>query len=83
MGEKKMTYAKAIAELQDIVNHIEKADIDVDILTDKVKRAIFLIKFCRERLHTTDKEIRKVLSEIEETQEQQNETKENDSFNLG
>lgn len=72
MSEKKMTYSKAIAELQDIVSHIEKADIDVDILTDKVKRAIFLIKFCKEKLRTTDKEIRQVLSEIEEIPEQQN-----------
>ncbi len=80
MSEKKMTYAKAMAELQDIVSHIEKADIDVDILTDKVKRAIFLIKFCREKLYATDKEIKKVLSEIEEIPEQQIKVKDNESF---
>ncbi len=80
MSEKKMTYTKAMAELQDIVSHIEKADIDVDILTDKVKRAIFLIKYCREKLYATDKEIKKVLSEIEELPEQQNKVKDNESF---
>lgn len=60
-----ITYSEAIAELEAIVNQIEKEDVDVDILAEKVKRADYLSKFCRNKLRSTEEEIKTTLKEIE------------------
>lgn len=64
--KKKLTYSQAIEELEQIINDIESENISVDALTEKVKRATHLIKFCKKNLRTTEEEVKKALSEIEE-----------------
>ena len=66
--KKKLNYTKAIAELEQIINEIETESIDVDVLTERVKRAAYLIKFCRGNLRTTEEEVKKALSDIDEKQ---------------
>ena len=70
MGErKKLSYTKAIRELEQIIGEIEAESVDVDVLAEKVKRAACLIKFCKTNLRTTEEEVAKALSEIEQKQE--------------
>ena len=57
-----LKYSKAIEELEEIVEQIEGESVDVDTLAEKVKRASFLIEFCRGKLKETETEVRKVLS---------------------
>ena len=64
--QKKITYSQAIEELEGIIQDIEAESIDVDSLTEKVRRATFLIKFCKNNLRATEEEVKKVLSDIEE-----------------
>ena len=59
-----MTYTEAKKELEQIVTAIETGELDVDALTDKVKRASLLIGFCKEKLTETDKELQKILDDI-------------------
>lgn len=66
---RQLTYSRALKELEEIINEIESEEINVDVLTEKVKRASCLIKFCKGRLRNTEEEVKKVLSEIEETAE--------------
>jgi len=66
---RQLTYSLALKELEEIISQIESEEINVDVLTEKVKRAGFLIKFCKSRLRNTEEEVNKVLSEIEETGE--------------
>ena len=66
---RQLTYSQAWKELEEIINEIESEEINVDVLTEKVKRASYLIKFCKGRLRNTEEEVKKVLSEIEETAE--------------
>jgi len=66
MGNKELTYASAISELEAIVNEIESGEVDVDILAGKVKRASELIKFCNVRLKGTQDEVNRILIDIEE-----------------
>ncbi len=67
MSEKKrLTYTKAIEELQGIINEIERETVDVDVLAEKVKRATYLIKFCKDHLRTTEEEVKGILSEMQE-----------------
>lgn len=63
--EKKMTYSTAKKELEEIVASIESGELDVDALTDKVKKASELIRFCKEKLGKTDKELQKILEELD------------------
>jgi exodeoxyribonuclease VII small subunit len=66
MAKSKLTYSSAITEIEGIVKDIESGEIDVDVLTDKVKRASELIKFCKDRLRNTQKAVEKTLVDIEE-----------------
>ncbi|HXL00206.1 MAG: exodeoxyribonuclease VII small subunit [Dysgonamonadaceae bacterium] len=61
----KLTYTEAKKELEAIVAAIESGELDVDALTEKVKRASELIAFCKEKLKKTDEELQKILDEID------------------
>ena len=65
-NNKKVTYAQAINELEGIIEEIEAERIDIDSLAKKVKRATYLINFCKDSLRTTENDVKKILSEIEE-----------------
>lgn len=55
-------YADAMAELESILAEIEADDVDVDVLSDRVKRAAELIKLCRERIHKTRIEVEDIVA---------------------
>ncbi|MDR1623643.1 MAG: exodeoxyribonuclease VII small subunit [Tannerellaceae bacterium] len=65
MPDNKETYKKAIEKLRKIVANIENGELDVDILSDKVKEATRLIKLCKEKLYKVDEEVKKVLEELD------------------
>lgn len=65
MAKKEKTYGQAMQELQDIMYRIENDELDVDILLEEVKKAAGLIRFCKEKLLTTNEEIQKILDNIE------------------
>jgi exodeoxyribonuclease VII small subunit len=56
-----LTYTSAIAELERIIGDMEDSSVSVDVLSEKVKRASFLLQFCRARLTSTEEEINKIL----------------------
>jgi len=60
------SYKDAIEEIDCIVEEIENETVDVDVLANKVKRATFLIKLCKEKLKTTDTEVKKSLKIFDE-----------------
>lgn len=62
--KEELTYTAAKKELEAIVRAIESGEMDVDLLTDKVKRASELISFCKEKLTKTEKELQKILDDI-------------------
>lgn len=66
---KKLTYNEAIAELEMIVQQIENEEIDVDMLTEKVKRADYLCKYCRSKLKNTEDEVKAIIRDIEQVSE--------------
>jgi len=66
---RQMTYSLALTELEQIINEIESEEINVDVLAEKVRKAAYLIKFCKDRLRNTEEEVKKVLSEIGEPAE--------------
>lgn len=64
-GNEKLSYEAAVKELEGIIHKIEAEDIDVDTLAEKVKRAQFLSTFCRERLRSTEEEVKGILKKME------------------
>ena len=63
MNEKNLNYTEAFEELQEIVNKMENADISVDELSEKIKRASLLIKICKDKLLKTEEEINAIINE--------------------
>ena len=62
--ETKETYNEAIEKLRMIVADIEGGELDVDVLSEKVKEATRLIKLCKEKLFKADEEGKKILDEL-------------------
>jgi exodeoxyribonuclease VII small subunit len=65
MSDKQIKYGEAVKEIEQILNQIEKEELDVDDLTAKVKRASELLSLCRSKLRTTEQEVEKIMKEIE------------------
>ena len=59
-----LTYTKAMQELEDIVAKMQSDSCDIDALGDYTKRAAELIKYCREKLFTTDEEVKKCIDSL-------------------
>lgn len=66
---KEPTYNEAITEIEEILQKIETGELDVDDLTDKVKRVAFLLETCKKKLKTTESEIQKVIDGLEKDEE--------------
>ena len=56
-----MKYEEAIHELDNIVTRIENNELDIDQLTDQLRRAKELIAFCKDVLYRTDEEVKQLL----------------------
>lgn len=56
-----MKYEEAIQELERIVSQIEKNELDIDQLTERLKDAQKLIKLCKDKLYKTDVKIKAML----------------------
>lgn len=65
MAKKEKSYSESVKELESILEQIESGDLDVDALTDKIKRASELLKACKEKLYKTDEEIKKIMDTLE------------------
>ncbi|PTN08516.1 exodeoxyribonuclease VII small subunit [Mangrovibacterium marinum] len=66
MAAKKLNYKDAVEEIDEILEKIENEELDVDELSEKVKRVSTLIKFCKEKLHKTQAEVENILKEMDE-----------------
>ena len=64
--KKNPTYEDAFNELQEIVNEIEEGEVNVDLLAIKVKRAVSLIKICKDKLTSTEEDVDRILEELEQ-----------------
>ncbi len=66
MTKKKIGYVEAVEEMEEILSLIERNELDVDELAEKVQRVSVLLKMCKEKLHKTETEVENILKEIEE-----------------
>lgn len=59
-------YADAVGELDDILAELERADVDVDVLADRVARAAHLIGVCRARISAARLQIDRVVASLDD-----------------
>ncbi|MCX4293842.1 MAG: exodeoxyribonuclease VII small subunit [Prevotella sp.] len=59
--KKAIKYEEAVKELEEIVRQMESDRLDIDVMSDRLKRAQELITICKSKLKKTDEEIRKIL----------------------
>lgn len=60
----KMTYSQAVAELEEIVKKMQSPECSIDNLSQYTARSLELLKVCKAKLTATDKELKKVLAEM-------------------
>jgi len=65
MSKKAIKYNEAVNELNTILEDLESERVDVDELTVRVKKAVELIKLCREKIEETELEVRKIVKEFD------------------
>ena len=63
--EEKERYNESVEKLRTIVAEIERGELDIDELSQKVKEASRLIQLCKEKLFKADEEVKKILEELQ------------------
>ena len=63
MTKEVIKYEQAVRELEEIVGKMENDELDIDQLSEQLKRAKQLVKLCKDKLTKTDEEIKKLLLE--------------------
>lgn len=66
MEKDKLTYSKAVEELEKILKSLENTEeVNMDLITIQVERASHLMKFCKKQLSELDLELEKMLQNLE------------------
>ena len=58
-------YADAMRELDDILEELERDDLDVDVLAARVQRASELIQLCRGRIARAQADVDRIVTDLE------------------
>lgn len=64
-----LTYEAAYEELKEIATDIEAETVSVDVLAEKLKRASFLLEFCKARLKSTEQEVSNIIQQMNKEEE--------------
>ena len=59
-----LTYESAAKELEGILENLKSDTITIDALATKVERASVLLKFCSEKLRTTEAKVNDVIEKL-------------------
>lgn len=64
--KEKLTYEAAYEELKEIAADIEAETVSVDVLAEKLKRASFLLEFCKTKLKSTEQEVNNIIQQMKQ-----------------
>ena len=65
MAEERIGYQQAVTELEAILRELEADDVDVDRLSEQVRRAVELIEVCRQRITETELEVTRIVAGLD------------------
>jgi len=66
MPKKQLTYNEALIEIEAIINKIENQELNIDELSENVKRVAELLNFCKLKLRKTEEEVQKIINDLDE-----------------
>lgn len=64
MAKKEFSFNEAVKEIEKILQNIESGNLDVDKLSEHVKKASDLIKQCQKKLRSTEEEINSIFKDL-------------------
>ena len=64
MAKKEFSFNEAVKEIEKILQNIETGKLDIDKLSDEVKRASELIRQCQKKLRSTEEEINSIFRDL-------------------
>jgi len=65
MSKLKLTYTEAVNELESILAELENnQEVNMDVISEKVKRAAVLMEVCKKQLHEIDDELEKIMEQL-------------------
>ena len=63
---KKLLYSAAVAELEKILAELDgNTEINMELISEKVKRAAVLLEVCKKQLHEIDTDLEKILENLD------------------
>jgi exodeoxyribonuclease VII small subunit len=65
VGPGEIGYADAMAELGDILAELDRDDLDVDVLAERVRRAGELIALCRARIARAQSDVEGIVTNLD------------------
>ena len=65
MADDELAYADAMDELEAILADLERDDVDIDHLTERVARAATLIELCRSRIESARLDVTRLVEGLE------------------
>lgn len=65
-----LSFGEAVGEVEEILAELERDNVDIDHLGERVKRAVELIQVCREKLEKTDGEVRDLVAGLKGDEDQ-------------
>jgi len=63
------TYSEKFEKLTKIVKELERGDIAIDSMTEKINQALELLDECKNKLQTVNEDVQKIIEEISSKQE--------------
>lgn len=64
--KKELKYSEAVIEIEEILQSIENDELDIDVLSEKIKQVSELVKYCKKKLKQTESDIQQIIEEIED-----------------
>lgn len=68
---KTKTYSEKFEELTKIVKELERGDIAIDLMTEKINQALELLNECKDKLKTVNEDVQKIIEEISTKQDEE------------
>ncbi|MDP4238698.1 MAG: exodeoxyribonuclease VII small subunit [Bacteroidota bacterium] len=66
MAKTKQSYTEAVTEMENILAELESSpEVNMDVISEKVKRAAVLMEFCKKQLHELDEELEKMMEHLD------------------
>lgn len=63
--DQNLSYERALSELKEIEAELVNEAVTIDTLAEKIKRASFLIQYCKNRLRATEEEVNNIIKDME------------------